>query len=255
MNDQDISKLGASGVLIALSSASYVNESPIASSGVNGVKEDDHTGADVDEDVDEGEESSSDEDYPVFCDESDHGSDMFAEFDWLEQMDGTVTHGTSSVSCDAKLMCRDQIISTFYDEMEQPTLETSHLAFDLFDRYGRLSQEFRQHPTRKGSGIWQDELDSGDMLLFEEISVDELYRRRKLGSKLVQAILETGRRKSEQFWAFACLGSLALSWIDKCYVRQDLNGSGLSKRRRVTRWQEDLLLSRKRRGPRAFGVG
>lgn len=54
------------------------------------------------------------------------------------------------------------------------------LAFELFDRYGRLRSELVTYPTIKRSGVWGRELDHGDILLIEAISVDQGYRRQNL---------------------------------------------------------------------------
>ena len=135
---------------------------------------------------------------------------MFAEFEWLEQMDGRIMltdpanqDRTQIAHCDAKLIRRGQIRNIFYHEMEEPSSETSQLAFDLFDRFGRLRKEFKEHEIKRGSGIWQDELDWGDLLLFESLTVEKPYRRRGLGRKLVHAMLERARPKSTRFFAIA----------------------------------------------------
>jgi hypothetical protein len=78
----------------------------------------------------------------------------------------------------------------------KPSRETSLLAFDLFDRYGRLRSEFKDHPIRKGSGVWSKELDTGDILLIEEIKIDKAYGRRGLGKKIMGAMLEKAREKT-----------------------------------------------------------
>lgn len=84
---------------------------------------------------------------------------------------------------------------SFWEEMECPTQDTHDLAFELFDRYGRLNPEFYDHDVNKGSGVWGDELDHGDLLILEELKVDTAYRRRGIGTKLVNAILEKTRKK------------------------------------------------------------
>lgn len=111
--------------------------------------------------------------------------------------------------CNAKLIRRSRIRDTFYDVMDEPSTETSQLAFNLFDRYGRLRREFKEHEIKKGSGIWQDELDFGDLLLIETLKVEKLYRRRGLGRKLVNALLETARLKSQRFFVIIYNGWLA----------------------------------------------
>src|SRR5215469_11531998 len=158
-------------------------------------------------------------------DDSDHGSeyngseyngseyDEFAEFRWLEQMDGEVTlkerNGSAQIGyCKCKLIRRARMRHVFYDEMEEPSCETSSLAFDIFDRYGRLRKEFKTHPIKRGTGLWQHELDNGDLLLFEELKIDKRYRRRGLGKRLVEAVLEKTCEKSESFFALVQPGYL-----------------------------------------------
>jgi hypothetical protein len=109
--------------------------------------------------------------------------------------------------CDAKLIRRNRMRS-FYCDLEQPTRETSMLAFDLFDRYGRLKKIFKEHTVQKGSGIWGDEFDSGDLFLIESISIQEAYRHQELGRKLVTSLLDKVRSKSYNFYAVVAPGWL-----------------------------------------------
>jgi GNAT superfamily N-acetyltransferase len=162
-------------------------------------------------------------------DDPDLGSEYeeFAEFKWLEQMDGEITLKTSPDSelkqigyCNSKLIRRNGITS-FYADMEEPTRDTAELAFDLFDRYGRLRQEFKEHPIKKGSGIWQKEIDQGDLLLFERVSIQKPYRRRGLGRRVVDAMLETTRRKSPRFFAFVSPGYLTRELDEEVEGLQD----------------------------------
>lgn len=82
--------------------------------------------------------------------------DILAEFEWLEQIDGLIFSQDDSDSdeiqvgyCDGKLIRREDIRVKFWFAMEEPTEETCSLAFDLFDRYGRLKPEFKVHPVKK----------------------------------------------------------------------------------------------------------
>lgn len=100
---------------------------------------------------------------------------------------------------------------SFWEEMECPTQDTHDLAFELFDRYGRLNPEFYDHDVNKGSGVWGDELDHGDLLILEELKVDTAYRRRGTGTKLVNAILEKTKKKvSDRVGFFALVRPGAL---------------------------------------------
>ncbi|KAL1847993.1 hypothetical protein Daus18300_013753 [Diaporthe australafricana] len=172
---------------------------------------------------DKDEDSSGSEGLDDFChDDSDD------EFPWYEEINGRATLkpptdiATASRraarkaerrigGCNAKLIRRNMMRESFWLEMESPTQETSDLAFDLFDRYGRLNSEFYKHEINRGSGVWGNELDHGDLLLFEEITVDTADRRSGIGTKLVNAILEKTRAKVSKrvgFFALARPGSL-----------------------------------------------
>ncbi|KAK3896882.1 hypothetical protein C8A05DRAFT_20243 [Staphylotrichum tortipilum] len=133
----------------------------------------------------------------------------FAEWKWLEQIDGVGDVDHHQVAyCDAKLIRRQHIKSAFWAEMEGPSEETSDLAFELFDRYGRLNREHYDHEMGKGSGVWGQELDHGDILLFESLSVETIWRHQGIGTKLVKAVLDKVRAKSCGFFAFAQPGYL-----------------------------------------------
>ncbi|UPL00965.1 hypothetical protein LCI18_011899 [Fusarium solani-melongenae] len=128
--------------------------------------------------------------------------DGFAHLRWLEQIDSfAFVNGNRIGYCDAKLVRRLQIHHKFWVAMEEPTRQTSELAFELFDRYGRLRKEFREHPVNKGTGVWGSELDGEDILLFENIQIEPGYHRQKIGTKIINAVLNKAQRKSTKFFA------------------------------------------------------
>lgn len=160
---------------------------------------------------DEEEQQDSGEDIEE-DDDSASENDEFAEWDWMEEMEGFVTCVGDSIDvgkpkevgyCEAKLIRRARIGSIFHHEMEQPSEDTSDLAFEVFDRYGRLKTEFKGHPVRKGTGVWKDELDTGDLLLIEFLRIEKEYRSCGLGKKLVMAMVDKTRQKSESFFTVA----------------------------------------------------
>lgn len=150
------------------------------------------------------------------------------EFPWYEELDGLATlHPSADIpttsrsaerraesiigECNAQLIRRGNMRESFWANLEQPTEETSCLAFDLFDRYGRLDPELYEHDINKGTGVWGNELDHGDLLLFDVVKVDATHRRRGIGTKLVNAILEKTRKKVAErvgFFALARPGYL-----------------------------------------------
>jgi len=101
--------------------------------------------------------------------------------------------------CYALLMRPSRAI--FYDDMEQLSVETSALAFELFDRYGRLKPEFKEQGVKSGSGIWKHELDIGRILLLEDIRIGKSFRRQGWAKKLVAAMLQATRAKCKTFVA------------------------------------------------------
>lgn len=148
--------------------------------------------------------------------------DVDFEFKWLEPVDVTITLTSTTNtrpkdvgSCEAKLIRRSQMRWEFHRELEQPSPETSMLAFDVFDRYGRTRIGFGSHPVKKGSGMWGRELNHGDMLLIEEIFINKDYRRQGLGRRIVEALLTEARQKTWSFFAFVrpvCMKKEDLQW-------------------------------------------
>jgi len=85
--------------------------------------------------------------------------------------------------CIAKLIDREPIRATFHRDMEEPTNDTVSCAFEIFDRWGNLKSELRNHPVKKGTGVWGPELDCGRILLIEQMSARDEYQRQGFGRK------------------------------------------------------------------------
>jgi ribosomal protein S18 acetylase RimI-like enzyme len=124
--------------------------------------------------------------------------DIFAGFEDLGQLDGRIIKqepiysGDRQVGyCYGKVINRYHIRSYFRHAMMMQTGHARSLALDLLDRYGRLKQEFKNHPVKKGSGVWRAGLDGDDIFLIENLEIDRQYRRCGFGSRLVRAMLET----------------------------------------------------------------
>ncbi|KAL2818211.1 hypothetical protein BDW59DRAFT_181913 [Aspergillus cavernicola] len=141
--------------------------------------------------------------------------DPHAEFKWLEVIDGQVTHQQDSQSpveqigdCRAFLIRRDRILDRFWEDMEEPEEETADLAFGLFNRFSCLQPQFKDHPVKRGSGVWGDELNNGDILLIEQITIAPTHRRRGVGCKLIRALLELASKKCSEFVGITAPGIL-----------------------------------------------
>lgn len=151
---------------------------------------------------------------------------LFAKADYLEPLNGTVTltpPGASGseykhIGRDFGEVIRRRMRSCFWDELDQHTEETSKLAFTRFDRYGRLLEEFKTPAFKKGSGIWGDEVDFGDILLIEKFCVNPAYRYQGLGYRLVKAMIEKARTKCETFFAIVQATAFNALVDDECSV-------------------------------------
>lgn len=104
-----------------------------------------------DEESDKEEESDSDDE----------------EWPWLKNFHAVEKReGRIAASCVAYCIDREPIRANFYTEMEEPTQDLADLAFNLFDRWGCVKDDFLYHPVKKGTGIWGEELNRGKILLF-----------------------------------------------------------------------------------------
>jgi GNAT superfamily N-acetyltransferase len=110
--------------------------------------------------------------------------------------------GTEVGSCEAKFIRAARVRPNFHELMDEPSRDTSRLAIALFDDCGLLRSIY-QHGARKGSGVWQDELDEGNILVVEYIRVDTEHRRKGVASKLMGDMINRCRKKCKGFFAFA----------------------------------------------------
>jgi GNAT superfamily N-acetyltransferase len=91
---------------------------------------------------------------------------------------------------------RERIRDSFWRDMEEPCQELSSIAFELFDRYGRLRTELKDHPIQKGTGVWGSELDLGSFFVIEDLLIDKEWRRKAIGTKIVTYLIEKSRARS-----------------------------------------------------------
>lgn len=131
------------------------------------------------------------------------GIDEFEEFEWMEAIYGeaTIPDDTSDTeakriaNCVAKIIHRGEIRGSFEADMDLPSRDTSTVASELFDRYGRLKRELREHPVKKGFGVWGKELDTGDFLLIELLTVEKDHQRQGIATKLANIVQEYAQEK------------------------------------------------------------
>ncbi|EXJ80685.1 hypothetical protein A1O3_06969 [Capronia epimyces CBS 606.96] len=138
---------------------------------------------------------------------------------WLESMDAFASCDDAPEetigSCHAELIRRNDIRKSFYRSMLGPFEEITLLAFDLFDKYGKLNNDYKHHEIKKGSGLWKRRLDEGDILLIEDVRVQEPYRYRGIGQKMIRALMAAASEKTVggRFVAIVWPNSLKDFWF------------------------------------------
>ena len=82
--------------------------------------------------------------------------------------------------------------------MEGPSQGMAGFAFDVFDRYGYLKADFKNHCIQKGTGVWGEELDHVPLLLIEHTVIKKKeWRRSWLGKALINLLINKGEEKSK----------------------------------------------------------
>ncbi|KAF1960977.1 hypothetical protein CC80DRAFT_501221 [Byssothecium circinans] len=174
---------------------------------------------------------SDDEEDDYFDEEDD-------EFPWLLPMDGTVVlpGGIHAGFCKAQLFKREEIPGDFYTSMEEPSHELSQLAFHLFDRYGHLKKDYREHDVKKGSGVWGRELDKGVILFFDDLRIVKEERRQGLARQLVLQMLAEARKTNPCFFAITAPG-----WINS-EVNMESGGMSTKEKMELQDWHMDIAV-------------
>ncbi|MCJ1284325.1 hypothetical protein MMC26_003656 [Xylographa opegraphella] len=100
-------------------------------------------------------------------------------------------------SCRACPIHRKPIRKIFYTKMKEPNQDLADLAFAVLDRWGFLKTDIMDHPIKKGSGVWGNELDESKILVIEYLNLDGRLRRQGIAKKLFEDIWQraTGFRR------------------------------------------------------------
>lgn len=149
-------------------------------------------------DVHPSQEEDNDGEEEMYDQSHSEDYDEFAHFPWLKPIKVEIKaedgpHEEPVGWCYAELIDREPIRATFYGDMEEPTNDTSELAFNVFDRWGCVKSELRDHPVKKGNGVWGTEMDAGKILFIEDVTVNETHRRKGYGRKLVEQVWDAAQ--------------------------------------------------------------
>lgn len=160
--------------------------------------------------------------------------------DWLQQVHVSCTYnGIVIGTALGQHIDRNYIRSFFYRDMEEPTRDMSSLAYEIFDRYGFLKKELKEHPVRKGTGAWASELDFGKLLLIEYIKLDKEWHRQGIGSTMAKALIQmAGNLKGGIGFSLTIPG-----WLNTKDMDYELNGKSKSEVRAMHSHQLNVAVA------------
>jgi hypothetical protein len=134
--------------------------------------------------------------------------DYDAEFyNWriAETLQGCCYVGEEAVGhVSAKLINRNRLRENWGYWMNQLGPDASFMANEIFDRYGCIKDEFLHHPYRKGTGVFDEELNDGNFLLIETIRVEPEWRRHRIGYFMILTLQSIARIRMKNFAFTIC---------------------------------------------------
>ncbi|KAF2239176.1 hypothetical protein EV356DRAFT_502156 [Viridothelium virens] len=117
---------------------------------------------------------------------------------------GQLAHDAEIARCNSLFIEREKIRHNFQTHMELRSKDTALLAETVFDETGCLKPEFTQCALKSGSGLWNYELNDGDILVIgkSEVLLDPRYGN--IAPTLIKRMLyEASRLRGRSFFAFA----------------------------------------------------
>ncbi|RDB26046.1 hypothetical protein Hypma_006134 [Hypsizygus marmoreus] len=79
----------------------------------------------------------------------------------------------------------------FLEVLDEHSQELQTFGSDIFDKNGRIRPWLVEEGRRKGTGCWGRELDTGILIYILNMSVDEKYRNKGIGSWMVKKLVES----------------------------------------------------------------
>ena len=117
---------------------------------------------------------------------------------------GTATRDVQIGRCSALFVERERLRHNFQTRMKQHGNDTALLASALFDETGCLKSEFTNRALKSGSGLWNYELNDGDLIIIQRIEVSSSHQSGNVTSMLLDRMLQEGSRRCRgPFFAFA----------------------------------------------------
>jgi hypothetical protein len=95
--------------------------------------------------------------------------------------------------CTAYIINRKKALKGYYGAnfqacLDQKSHELIEFATLLFDRKGRLRPEYWANPVKKGAGVWDPDVNEGDLCLVDTLHVNEKQRGKGVDRSLVESV-------------------------------------------------------------------
>ncbi|KAK6358054.1 hypothetical protein TWF730_007408 [Orbilia blumenaviensis] len=144
----------------------------------------------------ESREFSSETGFYKFIFKSFVREDKIGREDWLTTIRVDLTANRMAVGTGlGKYLAKDKIRDIFWKTMSEEVAEFRRMAYFLFNRYGRFKEHFKSHPVQRGSGVWGDELDNGDIFFIECVHVVPAWRRKGFGNMIIDELIAKSCRE------------------------------------------------------------
>ncbi|CCA68400.1 hypothetical protein PIIN_02264 [Serendipita indica DSM 11827] len=99
----------------------------------------------------------------------------------------------------ADIINREKIRDVWYDHMEAVSSVHAVVAETVFDRQGYMHRELYEEEPKMGSGVFKKEIGEGPLILLRFIEVDEKFRRRGIGTKLLSGLHKVAKQEEIEF--------------------------------------------------------
>ncbi|KAG8528565.1 uncharacterized protein KY384_006737 [Bacidia gigantensis] len=147
--------------------------------------------------------ASMQEHIAIIVDEEGDSEDVHSEdldYPWCKDVRVTATtkDAVQVGHCKGYLIDRARIRHHFYEEMDGPDHDVKEFGVYMFDRFGNLKLDFYQHPVKRGTGAWGEEINKGRILLITSVFVKKEFRGQGHGKTMVQELWNKARATSKE---------------------------------------------------------
>jgi hypothetical protein len=156
--------------------------------------------------------------------------------EWAKVIDVSCTYaGVEVASASGHFICREIIRDNFYGSMDLLGKPVSGRIDELFDHHGYFRWSIKEYYLGQKAGSWNDALDTGSILLIDEVLVNKEWQSQALGALMVTSLIDRAEKRdcaaklafvlpsTSCFWKVKKTGINAFdksqSWAEQNHVR------------------------------------